>query len=292
MKKISLKRKRRKRTSPRRKPINVVASALTTAGLYCGVVSIFKAIDQDFKWAAYYIILAQVFDVLDGTFAKLTKTTSEFGKQLDSLADLASFGVAPAVLIYTAYLHEADSLGLMGGKTGAVMAIIFVICAALRLARFNVYQSEIRDFFIGLPTPAAAATIATFVLFTTYFELQVAHWIMTPLTLGLAYLMVSSCRYPKDVLKDLVLAPKNAFRLLVLCGIAIAVFHKAMDEHSPAIALFPLAAAYVLYGVGDRAYFLLTRRGRSAAQTASQSSEDDESPSDGGDAPSKTGDLL
>ena len=178
MKKLALKQKRRKRHSTRRKPINVVASALTTAGLYCGVVSIFKAIDQDFKWAAYFIILAQVFDIMDGTFAKLTKTTSDFGKQLDSLADLASFGVAPAVLIYTAYLHEATALGLVGGKTGAAMAIIFVICAALRLARFNVYQSEIRDYFVGLPSPAAAVTVATFVLFTTYFELQVAHWVL------------------------------------------------------------------------------------------------------------------
>ncbi|MFO7976012.1 MAG: CDP-diacylglycerol--serine O-phosphatidyltransferase [Candidatus Hydrogenedentota bacterium] len=292
MKKLSSKQKRRKRRSPRRKPINVVASALTTAGLYCGIVSIFKAIDGDFKWAAYFIILAQIFDVLDGTFAKLTKTTSEFGKQLDSLADLASFGVAPAVLIYTAYLHEANSLGLVGGKTGAVMAIIYVICAALRLARFNVYQSEIRDFFIGLPSPAAAATVATFVLFTTYFELHVAYWVMTPLTLGLAYLMVSNFRYPKGILKDLVLAPKNAFRILVLCGVAIGVFHKAMDEHSPAIALFPLAAAYVLYGLGDGLYFRLVKRARSDTKAAAQSSEEESSSSEKTEPSSKTGDVL
>jgi len=292
MKKLALKQKRRKRHSTRRKPINVVASALTTAGLYCGVVSIFKAIDQDFKWAAYFIILAQVFDIMDGTFAKLTKTTSDFGKQLDSLADLASFGVAPAVLIYTAYLHEATALGLVGGKTGAAMAIIFVICAALRLARFNVYQSEIRDYFVGLPSPAAAVTVATFVLFTTYFELQVAHWVLTPLTLGLAYLMVSNFRYPKDILKDLVLAPKNAFRLLVLCGIAIAVFIKPWTEHSPAIALFPLSAAYVLYGVGDRVYFFVTRRNRQMERAAAQSPGGASSSPEGGEAPSNTGDLL
>jgi len=289
MKDMSLTRKRRSR---RRKPINVVASALTTAGLYCGIVSIFKAIDENFKWAAYFIILAHIFDVLDGTFAKLTKTTSEFGKQLDSLADLASFGVAPAVLIYTAYLHEANSLGLMGGKTGAVMAIIYVLCAALRLARFNVYQSEIRNFFVGLPSPAAAVTVATFVLFTTYFELRVAHWIMTPLTLGLAYLMVSNLRYPKDILKDLVLAPKNAFRLLVLCGVAIGVFHKAMDEHSPAIALFPLAAGYVLYGVGDHLYLQFFRRERREDKSRAQSSSADLSSPEEADASSKTGELL
>ena len=292
MKRISLQRKRRKQRTTRRKPINVVASALTTAGLYCGIVSIFKAIDQDFKWAAYFIILAQVFDVMDGTFAKLTKTTSEFGKQLDSLADLASFGVAPAVLIYTAYLHEAKLLGLVGGKTGAAMAIIFVICAALRLARFNGYQSEIRDYFDGLPAPAAAATIATFVLFTSYFDFQVAHWILTPLTLALAYLMVSNFRYPKDVLKDLVLAPKNAFRLLVLCGVAIAVFHKAMDEHSPAIALFPLAASYVLYGVGDRVYAQFFKRARQVDKPKAQLSGPEPSLSGSVEPPSKTGDFL
>ena len=127
MKKISLKRKRRKRRSTRRKPINVVASALTTAGLYCGVVSIFKSIDQDFKWAAYFIILAQIFDVLDGTFAKLTKTTSDFGKQLDSLADWRPSGVAPAVL-FTRLSPEAQTR-LVGGRPRGD-AIIFVICAA------------------------------------------------------------------------------------------------------------------------------------------------------------------
>lgn len=258
MKRISF-QKSRKRRRPRRKPINVLASALTTAGLYCGIASIFAAIDGNFKWAAYYILIAQVFDMLDGTVAKLTHTTSEFGKQLDSLCDLVSFGTAPAVLIYTAYLLESPNIGKMGERTGSVMAIIFVICGALRLARFNVYQSESRDYFVGLPIPAAAATVATFVLFTHHFELQVAHWVLTPLTLGLAYLMVSTLRYPKDRMKRMVLAPRNAFRLLVLCGFGLAVFHHA-SQHSPAIALFPLAAAYVIYGVADAIYFRLIRR--------------------------------
>ena len=102
----------------------------------------------------------------------------------------------------------------------------------------------------------------------------------------------SNIPLPKDILKDLVLAPKNAFRLLVLCGIAIAVFHKAMDEHSPAIALFPLAAAYVLYGVGDRLYLYLVRKNRSPESTVSENVDETQSPSSAGEAPSKSGDFL
>jgi CDP-diacylglycerol--serine O-phosphatidyltransferase len=139
------------------------------------------------------------------------------------------------------------------------MAIIFVICAALRLARFNVYQSELRDFFIGLPVPAAGATIASFVLFTHYFEVNVAFWVLGPLTVILAYLMVSTFRYPKDRMKALVLAPRNAFRMLVLGVVVIAAIHYASDR-SPAIVLFPITSAYVLYGVVDALLVRLERK--------------------------------
>jgi CDP-diacylglycerol--serine O-phosphatidyltransferase len=289
MKRIPRRRNWKKRNI-RRRPINALASALTTAGLYCGIASIFAAIDQDYDKASYYIFAALVFDMLDGTVAKLTKSVSEFGKQLDSLCDLVSFGAAPAVLIYTAYLHEARLSGTMGGKTGAVFAIIYVICAALRLARFNVYQAEVRQYFVGLPSPGAAVVIASFVLFVNYFELTVATYALTPLTLGLAFLMVSNVRYPKDQMKSMVLHPRNAFRFLVLCAFAIAVIHMA-NEYSPAIVLFPVAASYSLFGLAAAAYRRVVRPAQPEESPGGTSPSETPPPPDASTS-SKTGDLL
>ena len=243
------KRPKRKQTL-RRRPINVLASVMTTFSLYCGIASIFAAIAGRFETAAYFIGAAMVFDILDGTVARLTRSVSEFGKQLDSLCDLVSFGVAPAVLIYTAFLQEGQDIDGVMSRVGSVMAIIYVICGALRLARYNVYQSEVRDYFTGLPIPAAGAVISSFVLFTHYYELRVAFWVLGPLTLTLAYLMVSTVRYPKDKLKLFVLAPKNAFRFLALCVVGIAAFHYAV-QHSPGIPLFLLSLSYALFGIAE-----------------------------------------
>lgn len=253
MQKVTLKKKRsrpRRRRNPKRKPINVLASALTCAGLYCGMASILAAIDQDYAKAAYLILAALVFDMLDGTVAQLTHTTSDFGKQLDSLADLVSFGAAPAILIYTAYLAEQRVSGTPIGHYGSLMAILYVICGALRLARFNVYQAAIRDYFTGLPIPAAAMTVASFVLFTTYQGWHVAFWVLGPLTCGLAFLMVSRVRYPKDKMKSMVLHPRSAFNWLVVCGVLIAIVHFALQK-SAALVLFPVSAVYVVYGIAD-----------------------------------------
>lgn len=259
MKRIRL-TKKRKRLAVRHRPINVLASALTLAGLYCGIAATFEAVDEQYKNAAYFILAALVFDTLDGTVAKLTNTTSEFGKQLDSLCDIVSFGAAPAVLIYTAYLYEEHVSGTVIGTYGAIMAIIYVLAGALRLARYNVYQAERRDYFSGLPIPAAAVTVATFVLFTEYLELTVAFWVLGPLTLGLAYLMVSTFLYPKDKMKVLVMEPKNAFRILFIGAFAIATFHILAKDYSPAIILFPCALAYALFG--PTAYFVSRMRKR------------------------------
>ena len=267
-----------RKTRTRRRPINVAASVLTSFGLYCGIASIFAAIDNRFERAAYFILAAIVFDMLDGAVAKLTHSVSEFGKQLDSLCDLVSFGVAPAALIYTAYLNEEARTGSWIGRLGAMMAIIFVLFGALRLARYNVYQSEMRDSFSGLPIPAAGGVIAAFVLFTHHLELRVGPWLLAPLTLALAFLMVSTIRYPKDRLKMFVLAPRNAFRLLILCVVSIAVFHVA-TTHSFAIALLPIGAAYVLFGLWDEIYARFLRH-RPVFSPRTSQSEDTDSPAE------------
>lgn len=279
--------KKKSSRETKRRPINVLASVITTVSLYLGLWSIFCSIRQEYEMAAYLILLAILCDSTDGTLARLTKSVSDFGKELDSLCDLVSFGVAPAVLIYHAYLVEEQMAGTAVGRTGSVVAIIFVICGALRLARFNVFQSAHRDSFTGLPIPAAGGTVAAFVLFMSYFELHVAFYVLGPLTFALAYLMVSTVRYPKDRLKKvLVLAPQNAFKMLALSVIVIAVFHYAIT-HSPVIVLFPLAMTYVLAGLGDEAYRFVRNRQPFARIGSSKLTQAAQSPS----SPSKSSDL-
>lgn len=240
-------------------PINVAASVITTLALYCGIASVFAAIRGNYEAASYWILGAIVLDMLDGTVARLTKSVSDFGKELDSLSDMVSFGVAPAVLIYTAYLLESEATDSFITPTGSMVAILFVICGALRLARFNVYQAERQDIFVGLPSPAAAGTIAAFSLFCQYFALQVAYWVLGPLTVILALLMVSTVRYPKKTMRVFVLAPRKAFQFLVLCVVGIAVFNYAL-QYSPAIVLLPLALTYVLFGAVNEAIVFLGRK--------------------------------
>ena len=270
----------RKKHRFKRRPINVLASALTICGLYCGIASIFWAIaallaQSDLvtkppailndasdmrKFSATLIFIAMVFDMLDGTVAKLTNTTSEFGKQLDSLCDLVSFGVAPGVLVFTAFLEKSLQDGGVTAPLGSTIAVIFAMCGALRLARYNVYQATRRDYFTGLPIPAAGVTIASFVLFRMYFEMgDIALWILGPMTLCLSYLMVSTLRYPKDKMKSLVLAPGNALKLLLVIVLGIAAFDYA-SARSPAIVLFPASLLYVLVGVVDFFVGVVRRR--------------------------------
>ena len=257
----------------KRRPINVLASALTTFSLYLGISSIFLSIREQYDKAAYLILAAIICDSLDGTVARMTHSISDFGKELDSLADLVSFGVAPAVLIYCSYWLDGQVAGSFTCRIGSVIAIIFAICAALRLARFNVFQSKNRETFTGLPSPAAGGSIAAFVLFVNYFELDFASkfYILAPLTAGLAYLMVSTVQYPKDRLKKLfVRGPRQAFQMLLVVAVIIVIFHYASEKGSPAIVLFPLAMTYVLFGIGNTLVWKLSRKQTSPAESETQ----------------------
>ena len=260
------KRSRRFRQLRRRRmPINVMASVITVLGLYAGIASIFASIEGDYRMAAIWILGAIICDLLDGTVARMTGSVSDFGKELDSLSDIVSFGVAPAVLIYIAYLQEGGGTGNVLNPVGGMVATLYVICGALRLARFNVFQAERQDVFIGLPIPAAAGVVASFSLFWKYLEesmgmeMQEAFWLLGPSTVGLSLLMVSNIRYPKKTMRLFILTPRKAFPFLVLCVICIASFHYAR-VYSPAIVLFPLGAAYVLFGIGNALYSFFHRR--------------------------------
>ncbi len=277
--------RRRSDKSPHRfRPVNIAASVMTTMNLYMGVASIFHSIGNEFVSAANCILLAIVFDVLDGFVARLTKSVSEFGKQLDSLCDLVSFGVAPAVLVFMAYLPEGTQLPLgpraeaLAGAVGSYMGIIYVICTALRLARFNTFQSDRRDSFVGLPSPAAGGTLAAFVLFLQYFENRVslgpvAYFMLGPTMVALAVLMVSTVHYPKNRFKAFIVKPQHAFIYLATGAFLIAVIHYAMTR-SASLVMFPLAMGYVFFGPLEAAWGRLTGKSASALPDEAEAGEE------------------
>lgn len=180
-----------------RKGVFLIPSLFTAGNLMCGFFSVIATFNGDFVQAAALIVLANVLDGIDGYAARLTKTTSRFGVEFDSLADVVSFGVAPAVLVYIWALEPWRTWGWLAAST-------YVICGALRLSRFNVQaQSAPKNHFVGLPIPAAAQMITSTVIM--YYYLGGAgspnrHVILLLVIYGLAALMVSNIPYfsPKN----------------------------------------------------------------------------------------------
>jgi len=142
-----------------RKGIYIIPSMFTCGNMSFGVLSVIASIGGHFIPAAWFLIGALFCDILDGRIARMTKTTSMFGMELDSLSDLVSFGIAPAMMMYMLVLNTM-------GKIGIAIAVLYVLCCALRLARFNVlaHSGEVHKHFVGLPTPASAGVIISFVL--------------------------------------------------------------------------------------------------------------------------------
>ena len=176
------------------KGVYILPNLLTTTCLFSGFLGMIWALDGDFDGAAMAILFAALMDGLDGKVARLTNTASEFGVQYDSLADLAAFGVAPAIILWQWQLHAFGRLGLAA-------AFVFAACGALRLARFNVAANQAatsKKFFTGLPIPAAGCTLATFILFRDFIP-PFARGLLPPsalmLALLLGMLMVSRIRY-------------------------------------------------------------------------------------------------
>ena len=163
----------------------MVPNSISGLSLILGVVSIFLTIAHDFNWAAIFIILAVLADSCDGRAARLLGVSGEFGKELDSLCDLCSFGVAPAILIYVYGLQEL-------GVVGQVIAALYTFGGAMRLARFNVNAADVHGYFQGMPIPAGGCILATYVLSGyNYSSMWVAFG-----TLVVAYIMYSEIRYP------------------------------------------------------------------------------------------------
>ena len=142
-----------------KKGIYIIPSLFTCGNMSLGILSILASINGNFIIAAWFLIGALACDIIDGRIARMTHTTSIFGMQLDSLSDLVSFGIAPAIMIYMLVLRPMGNIGI-------AIAVLFVLCSALRLARFNTLSQggEIHKHFVGLPTPASAGVIISFVL--------------------------------------------------------------------------------------------------------------------------------
>ena len=241
--------KRRVRPEQLKKGIYLLPSLFTTGNLFCGFFSIVSTFNGQYLQGAILIILAHLLDSLDGTVARLTMTTSQFGIEYDSLADLVSFGVAPAMLAY----HWALS---PWGTWGWLAACLYVVCGALRLARFNVQIKSVeKSHFVGLPIPAAAEMIVSIVLMYHFFGGAAAthRQIISLLVIyGLAALMVSNFQYFS--LKQLALKKRRPFWILLS---AILLITLGIAE--PQIMLFSTSLLYTLSGP---LLFLLTMRQR------------------------------
>lgn len=231
-----------------KKGIYVLPNLFTTANLFCGFYSAIASMKGMYEIAAVTILIAVVLDSLDGKIARITHTTSKFGGEYDSLCDLVTFGVAPAILIYNWSL-------LSYGKWGWLAAFLFVVCGALRLARFNVQIGVIDSrVFNGLPIPGGAAVVATGVLLFYYLGGDGRFpnlWVMIGMT-ALALFMVSSIKYYS--FKDL-----NYFSRKPFMSFVVIVLILVIVVAEPQIMLFTFAFGYSLSGPAW-ALFKLGRR--------------------------------
>ena len=229
---------------PVRRGVYLLPNLLTTAALFAGFYAIVAAIDGNFRRAAIAVFIAMFMDGLDGRVARLTSTESDFGKEYDSLSDMVSFGVAPALVVYQWGVERIAEYGAAWGRIGWLAAFFYAVAAALRLARFNA-RVNIADkrYFEGLPSPPAAALVASLVWLGT--EYQVAG--ITALSLGFCLtaaagaLMVSGFRYYS--FKDLNLGKSVSFGTIIVIPLVFVLI-----ALSPPEMLFALSALYALSG--------------------------------------------
>lgn len=231
--------KREKRISREKlnRGIFLLPNIFTTLNMFCGFYALIASIEAEYASAAIAIMIAGLFDYLDGKIARATKTNSKFGVEYDSLADLISFGLAPGVMVYLWALKPM-------GRIGWLAAFLFMTCGALRLARFNTQAGKISsDHFVGLPIPAGAGMTALTVLIFDKFGLTGDAYPSGILVMlyVLSFLMVSSIKYAS--FKKPELFKKMSFDVLVLV-ILILIFIAAQ----PSIALFVFGMIYVLSG--------------------------------------------
>jgi CDP-diacylglycerol--serine O-phosphatidyltransferase len=218
-----------------KKGIYLLPNLLTTGALFGGFFAVLSGFSGGYEIAAIAIFVAMVFDGLDGRVARMTNTQSDFGVQYDSLSDMVSFGIAPAIVVYGWGMQSL-------GKVGIAAAFVYASCAALRLARFNV-QSSVNSgkFFIGLPSPAAAALIAGFVWSSQSLQ---PSWLLSCFTALLTavagLLMVSNFKYPSFKQIDL----RGRVPFVVILSIVMSFVVITID---PPRILLILALSFAFY---------------------------------------------
>jgi len=214
--------------------IYIVPNIVTTANMFAGFYSIIASIEHDFITAAWAILAATVFDMLDGRIARLAKATSQFGVEYDSLSDLVSFGMAPAIMLHQWALKPF-------GRLGWAASFLFVACGALRLARFNVTSHKLPcGYFQGLAIPMSACVIATFVIFGHNVGwTEVPQLAVLVLTFTLASLMVSTIRFPS--FKELNWRSRASFGYL-----AVGVLSMILVAVRPEVTLFLVISGYIV----------------------------------------------
>ncbi len=231
-----------------RKGVYILPNGLTLCGMLFGFYSILASFKGNYVHAGWAIIIASVFDGLDGWVARMTHSTTKFGIELDSLSDLIAFGVAPAVMVYSWSLKSY-------GRIGWAVSFLFVACGALRLARFNVQMgSAEKKYFTGLPIPAAAGVLASLVIF--HFS-QLGgdagrNIFILALSFVLGMLMISTLRF--HGLKEIDFRKRKPFWVLVIIVMIIMI----ITAHPP-IALFGFAVIYLTGGLIENT-FLLARK--------------------------------
>ena len=227
-----------------RQVVVVMPSAFTLGNLFFGFWAIVSAFNGNFRWAGWFIVFAGILDMLDGRVARLSGTGTRFGAELDSLVDVISFGVAPALLIYFLDFSSA-------GRFAWILCYIYVTAVALRLARFNVLSAgkPSTGWFTGLPSPSAGMTLAVYYPFSqtdwyrasiAYLDLQ--HQGLVVLMLLLAVLMVSNVKYPK-------FPPIGIRSAKGLLGLTVHLTILLGGIFAPEYFLFPLGLVYVTYGI-------------------------------------------
>jgi CDP-diacylglycerol--serine O-phosphatidyltransferase len=230
-------KKERLKREGMRKGVYLLPNLFTSASLFCGFFALLRTLQEDFHSAAILIIASGILDGLDGKIARYTNTTTRFGVEYDSLADVIAFCLVPGVLVFAWALEPF-------GRWGWLAAFLFVICGALRLAHFNVQSDTVETrYFSGLPTPAAALFMATAILvFYKIGDTGVSkHVTILIATYVLALLMVSTIKYYG--FKDIELFRRKPFHWLVLAILLIIVI--ALE---PEYTLFGLFLIYVLSG--------------------------------------------
>ncbi len=249
-----MKTKRRDRKKQSSRGIYILPNLFTSMNLFFGFYAIIASINQKFVAAAVAILIGVVFDMLDGKIARATRTTSKFGVEYDSLADLITFGVAPGIMIYLWVLKPL-------GRLGWLAAFLFLACGALRLARFNSQTGGVSsDYFVGLPIPAAAGMNAVTVLL--FHKLGIGQYPVLILIMlySLSFLMVSTLKY--NSFKKPELFKKMNFNVLV-AAILILIFIAAQ----PSIALFLLGVGYLFSGL----YNFLKTHGKTSSKDMTKS---------------------